>query len=317
MAVYTHVDRASLEAFLSAYDLPPLVAHHGIEAGVENTNYLIETEGPRFILTLYEKRVDPDDLPFFLGLMDHLRGQGVDVPAPIRTQKGDVLGELCGRPAALVSFLQGKSEKTANPARARAAGALLAQLHLGVAGFEMTRPNALGPKAWVQMAADLGEGLDRIAPGLHAELTAEADLLKENWPETLPRGAVHADFFPDNVMFEGDEPRGVIDFYFACTDYFAYDLAIAMNAFTPEDALSPEDGLAMLEGYEAVRPLSDKERAALPFFLRGAALRFALTRAHDWLHQVPGSLVQVKNPTPWLELSRAHRQSPAFFEEAF
>lgn len=315
MAVYTHVDRDELEAFLKQYDLPTLTAYHGIEAGVENSNYLLETEGPRYILTLYEKRVDPEDLPFFLSLMDHLRKQKIDVPAPIPGSDGEVLRTLCGRPAAIVSFLEGKSEKTANVARARAAGELLARMHLAMQGFDMKRTNALGPRAWADMVANLGSDLDSIEPGLFNDLTAEASALKRNWPADLPMGAVHADFFPDNVMFEGDKPRGVIDFYFACTDFFAYDLAVAMNAFTPEDALSPRQGNALLEGYDSVRPLSADERNALPLFLRGAALRFALTRAHDWLNRVPGSIVEVKDPAPWLALSRAHRQTSPFFDE--
>lgn len=313
MAVYTHVSREELEDFLTRYDLPPLVAHHGIEAGVENTNYFLDTEEGRYVLTLFEKRVAENDLPYFLGLTEYARAQGLNVPAPVLMRDGSMTGTLCGRPAAIVTFLEGVSEKHANLARARASGELLAKLHLATEGFTLERHNDLGPADWALMVEHLGESLNEISLGLFADLRGEADHLMAEWPEPLPRGQIHADFFPDNVMFEGDAAVGVIDFYFACTDFLAYDLAISMNAFTPEDTPGPSLGLALKEGYEKVRPLSDEENAALPIFLRGAALRFALTRAHDFIHQVPGSLVTVKDPGPWLALLHAHRQHPPFF----
>lgn len=313
MAVYTHVSREELEAFLNNYDLPELIAHHGIEAGVENSNYRLETEGGNYILTLFEKRVSSADLPFFMDLKAHLAQNGVNVPAPVADQRGRTLGTLCDRPAAIVTFLSGVSEKIASVAHARGAGALLAQLHNAAEGFKQTRLNDLGPEAWKMMTGAMGADFDKISPGLSDELNHEAQYLAEHWPKGLPCGPVHADFFPDNVMFDGNIPVGVFDFYFACTDFFAYDLAIAMNAFTPEDTHSPAQGNAMLESYQSIRLLSGDEMAALPLFWRGAALRFALTRAHDWLHQVPDSLVQVKDPMPWVDLLRAHRQDPPFF----
>lgn len=313
MAVYTHVSREELEEFLTQYDLPKLVAHHGIEAGVENSNYFLDTEEGRYVLTLFEKRVAEKDLPFFLGLTEHSRAQGLNVPAPVHRRDGGVKGTLCGRPAAIVTFLEGVSEKRANLARAEAAGELLARLHLATDGFAMERPNDLGPADWALMVERLGDRLNEISLGLYADLRAEADVLMAEWPDHLPRGVIHADFFPDNVMFEGDDATGIIDFYFACTDFLAYDLAISMNAFTQEDTPDPAPGLALRKGYEKIRPLSEDEKTALPLFLRGSALRFALTRAHDLLHQVPGSLVVVKDPAPWLALLRAHRQHPPFF----
>ncbi|MEM9233143.1 MAG: homoserine kinase [Pseudomonadota bacterium] len=313
MAVYTHVSREELEAFLSAYDLPPLATYHGIEAGVENSNYLLETEGGKYILTLFEKRVSEDDLPYFMALKDHLRAKGLNVPAPVPTRAGSALSSLCGKPAAILTFLEGTSENEASVARARAAGELLARLHQAADGYKPDRVNDLGPVAWVEMTQHLGPALDDITPKLFEDLTTEAAELQKRWPANLPRGAIHADFFPDNVMFKEDRATGVFDFYFACTDFFAYDLAIAMNAFTPEDTHSPAQGRALREGYETVRPLSPAEKDALPLFLRGSSLRFVLTRAHDYLNQVPGSLVQIKDPAPWLALNRAHRHDQPFF----
>lgn len=315
MAVYTHVSREDLDAFLKDYDLPPLIAHHGITAGVENSNYLLEMENARYILTLFEKRVDPADLPFYLNLMDHLRSRGVQAPWPITDHQGTSLKTLCDRPATIVSFLDGVSEKHANPVRARGAGALLARMHVAADGFSMRKPNNFGPECWINMVEDLGPRLNDIEDGLYSELSSLAEQLKQDWPTDLPKGAIHADYFPDNVMFAGDKPSGVIDFYFGCTDFFAYDLAIAMNAFTPENPHTPIDGESFLAGYESIRPLSDREKAALPLFLQGSALRFTLTRAHDVIHQVPGSIVVVKDPAPWLALVRAHGQKRGFFRE--
>lgn len=314
MAVYTHVDRESLEAFLADYDLPRLIDFHGIEAGVENSNYWLETPKGKYILTLFEKRVKAEDLPFYMAVKSHLAEKGLNVPAPILRKDKSPLGILCGRPAALVTFLKGHSQRSATTAQAYSAGKLLAKLHLAADGFPQTRTNDLGPKEWRHLSNTLGAQLNTIAPNLHDELTKDAQYLADHWPHDLPCGVIHADYFPDNVMFEGDNAHGVIDFYFACTDDFAYDLAIAMNAFTPEDTHSPTAGAELLRGYQDIRPLTTAEVNALPLLLRGAALRFCLTRAYDWLHRVPDSLVQIKDPMPWVELLRAHRQSPSFFE---
>ncbi len=310
MAVYTRVDAAALVDFLARFDLPAPTVFKGIAEGVENSNYLLETSGTRYILTLYEKRVDPADLPYFLGLMDHVVAKGVPAARPIRDRDGDILQTLCGRPAALISFVEGTSPDTPSPAQAKAAGAALAELHQATADFSKTRPNSLSVEGWQQLATDIGADLDRFEPGLTHEIGEAIQHLAEAWPHQLPAGTIHADLFPDNVLFLDDEVSGMIDFYFACTDLYAYDLAISMNAWIPEETHAPELARAFREGYERVRPLSSDEAAALPTLLQGAALRFFLTRAYDWLNQVPGSLVRVKDPLPYLRLMRLNRDHP-------
>lgn len=313
MAVYTRVDEASLTTFLSGYGLPPATVFKGIAEGVENSNYLLESGGTRYILTLYEKRVEADDLPYFLDLMDHVVMKGVPAAAPVRDQKGQCLQQLCGRPAALIHFIEGTSPDDAAVRQANQAGQAMAQLHTATADFHDIRENSLGPEGWLNLIHEMGAGLNQVEAGLHQDLLTIAMDLADRWPRTLPRGTIHADLFPDNILFKDGKVGGLIDFYFSCTDFYAYDLAISMNAWTPEGTTAPAHAKSLLDGYQAVRPLSAEECAALPLFLQGSALRFLLTRAYDWLNQVPGSLVRVKDPLPYLTLLRHHRATPTAF----
>jgi homoserine kinase type II len=310
MAVYTAIDEASLGAFLAAYDLGALARFHGIAEGVENSNYLVVTEGGRFILTLYEKRVDPADLPFFLGLMDHLAARGVPCPTPVHGRRdGAVLRSLCGRPAAMVSFLEGTSPRRVGASHCAALGRALAELHLAGAGFAGTRHNALSVRGWGSLFAAARAGADRVLPGLEEEIARELDDLERRWPEDLPRGVIHADLFPDNVFFQGERLTGIIDFYFACVDILAYDLAICLNAwcFEPDGAFNITKARQMLAAYRAQRAFTAAELAALPLLARGAALRFLLTRLFDWQNQVAGALVKPKDPLEYLDKLRFHR----------
>jgi homoserine kinase type II len=307
MAVYTRVDERALATFLALYDLPPATTFKGIAEGVENTNYFVETAGRRYILTLYEKRVDRADLPYFLSLMEHVAEKGVPAAMPVTDRSGAALQVLAGRPAALISFLDGVSPQSPTIPQARSAGEAMAMLHEATTDFGGTRPNALGPAAWSGLAGSVGDGFDRIAPGLREETGQVIAALVADWPTDLPRGTIHADLFPDNVLFDGATVSGLIDFYFACTDFLAYDIAVAMNAWTPEGSLEPAHAEAFLGGYEQRRRLAAEERAALPLLLAGSAMRFFLTRAYDAANQVPGSLVRVKDPRPYLDLVRHHR----------
>ncbi len=315
MAVYTRVDTKDLTPFLARYGLPPATVFKGIAEGVENSNYLLESDGKRFILTLYEKRVKTEELPYFLGLMDHVVQKGAPAAAPVLDKEGICLQTLCGRPAALIEFITGTSPDTPSAPLAEAGGGAMAKLHGATADFAGRRPNALGPEGWASLIDEMGPSLDKVAIGLHQELKATLADLQAAWPKNLPQGTIHADLFPDNVLFHGDKVAGIIDFYFACTDYYAYDLAISMNAWVPEGSLDPTHAVHFRRGYETVRALSPDEANALPTFLQGSALRFLLTRAYDWLNQVPGSLVRVKDPLPYLQLLRHHRDNPTAFVE--
>ncbi len=309
MAVYTEVDDSDLIPFLATYDIGDLRACKGIAEGVENSNFFLHAGRGDFILTLYEKRVREEDLPFFLTLMEHLAAKGLDCPRPVRNRAGEALGRLAGRPAVIVTFLDGYSVHHPEPMHCAALGAALAQLHVAGADFTMRRSNALSVDGWRPLFAPCADQADGVAPGLRALIESELDFLESDWPIGLPTGVIHADLFPDNVFFIGDRISGLIDFYFACTDALAYDLAVCLNAwcFGPDHVYRPACGAALLAAYDAARPLTPAERAAFPRLARGAAMRFLLTRFVDGLNVPKGALVRPKDPLEYLAKLRFHR----------
>ncbi|MGX1787737.1 homoserine kinase [Bosea sp. NPDC055332] len=298
MAVYTEVPDDEMAAFVAGYGIGDLLSAKGIAEGVENSNYLVHTRQGFYILTLYEKRVNPADLPFFIGLMQHLAGRGLNCPVPVLDQSGQALGTLCGRPAAIVSFLDGLSVRRPGAGHCGEVGRALALLHRAGADFGMTRVNALSVPGWRPLAEQAGADADKVSPGLARRVAAEIAVHEAGWPKDLPGGVIHADLFPNNVFFIGDKLSGLIDFYFACTDAYAYDLAICLNSwcFEADSSFNLTKGQAMLAGYESVRPLGEAEVAALPALCRGSALRFLLTRLVDWLNVPPGALVKPHDP---------------------
>ena len=303
MAVYTHVSAEMMARFLDDYDTGELISFKGIAEGVENSNFLVETrggrDGHRFILTLYEKRVDPGDLPFFMALLDHLAMRGCRVPRAIADRQGVQIRELAGRPACLIEFLEGISLSAPTPAQASAAGIALADLHLAVADFSGTRPNSMGLAAWRDLAERCAGQWQQIDPGLEQLVSTALSDLEAHWPSDLPQSVIHADLFPDNVLMLGDRVSGLIDFYFSCTDARAYDLAITHSAWCfSNDGRNFDTGLsdALLQGYRSRLALNDAETAALPILARGAALRFTLSRAYDWINTPADALVTRKEP---------------------
>jgi homoserine kinase type II len=310
MAVYTDVAAEDLAAFLAGYDIGELLAYKGIAEGVENSNFLVHTSRGYFILTLYERRVAAGDLPFFLALMEHLASRGITCPQPVKNRVGATLGRLAGRPAAIVTFLEGLWIRRPTAAHCAALGEALARLHLAGADFSMRRQNALSVAGWRQLYQACGERADQVQHNLKAVLAAELEWLEREWPRGLPQGVIHADLFPDNVFFLGDKLSGVIDFYFACTDTLVYDVAVCLNAwcFEPDHAFNVTKGRALLASYAKTRPLSPPEWQNLPLLARGAALRFLLTRLVDWLDVPPGALVRPKDPLEYLRKLRFHQQ---------
>jgi homoserine kinase type II len=310
MAVYTEVSDEELAAFLATYDIGPALSYKGIAEGVENTNYVLHTGAGYFILTLYEKRVREADLPFFLGLMGHLAERGLTCPQPVRNRGGSALGRLAGRPAAIVTFLEGVSVRRPTARHCQAAGEALARLHEAGRDFTMVRPNALSLPGWPALFATAERDADRVSPGLAERAGRELSELARLWPSDLPGGVIHADLFTDNVLFLDDAASGLIDFYFACTDAFAYDLAICLNAwcFEPDGSFNVTKGQAMLAGYQGGRRLDPSEVEALPVLCRGAALRFMLTRLVDWLNVPPGALVKPKDPLEYDRKLAFHRK---------
>ncbi|MBX9945806.1 MAG: homoserine kinase [Reyranella sp.] len=309
MAVYTEVGDAELEAFLVDYDIGEAEALKGVAEGVENSNYLLTTTKGQYFLTLYEKRVDPRDLPFFLGLMDHLAARGITCPKPIHGRDGAAIRTLAGKPAAITTFLHGLWPRRIGIGHCGPVGQALAEMHLAGRDFALRRPNALSVAGWRPLFDGARAHADEVTPGLAHELGGEIDFLEGNWPKALPGGVIHADLFPDNVFFLHEKLSGLIDFYFACNDALAYDVAICLNAwcFEPDGSFNATKARALIQAYDRVRPLEPGERAALPLLARGAALRFLLTRLYDWLHTPANALVKRKDPLEYLAKLRFHR----------
>ncbi len=308
MAVYTDVSVEELTVFLKDYDVGEPRVFKGIAEGVENSNYYLETETGRFIFTLYEKRVRTDDLPFFLGLMFHLAERGIECPLPVRSRNGIFAGRLKDRDAALMTFLDGVSLRHPTAEHCFACGQVMAEMHEAGQDFPTDRANALSLEGWRKLAEDCSRDPDDFAD-LIPLLQAELAHLDEAWPSGLPSGVIHADLFPDNVLFVGTRLSGLIDFYFACNDALAYDLAVTLNAwcFDITNRFDRELSAALFAGYQSVRELDAAERAALPTLARGAALRFTLTRLYDWLNQSPGALVLPKDPRQFAARLKFHQ----------
>ena len=311
MAVYTEVSDEALAVFLDGYDIGTMVAFRGIAEGVENSNFSLRTTRGDFHLTLYEKRVNAAELPWFLGLMEHLGRRGIVCPQPVSGRDGAALRQLAGRHAAITTFLPGVWPRRVRPEHCGPVGAALAALHLAGADFTASRPNALGPAGWAPLLARI-TGADTVQQGLSADLHAALARILAAWPRDLPGGHIHADMFPDNVFFLDGRLSGVIDFYFAATDTLAYDIAICLNAWCFEQDLSfnVTKSRALLGAYAAIRPLSPGERAALPVLCQGAALRFALTRLYDWINTPADALVTRKDPLEYVRRLRFHLAAP-------
>lgn len=310
MAVYTEISDDELDALLDQYDLGQALSCKGIAEGVENSNYLLHTDAGYFILTLYEKRVNAKDLPFFLGLMEHLAAGGFMSPTPITAKDGSNLKEVAGRPAAIIEFLDGRSVRRATPNHCALLGQTLALLHTIGSDFKLTRSNTLSLSSWRPLFDScLNSNGSSLEDDLLPDIAAEIDFLEKHWPNDLPSGVIHADLFPDNIFFLKDRVSGVIDYYFACNDFFAYDLAICLNAwcFETDGSFNITKARKLLNGYREVRAFSQQELEFLPLLCRGAAIRFLLTRLYDWLNQVEGALVKPKDPLEYFKKLQFHQ----------
>jgi homoserine kinase type II len=309
MAVYTDISEEELSVFLKGYAIGEALSYKGIAEGSENSNFLLHTTKDVFILTLYEKRVDREELPFFLGLMQHLAQKGISCPLPVMRRDGELIGELAGRPAAIITFLEGVWMRRPTATHCREVGRALAEMHVAGADFAMQRRNRLSVDGWKDLWDKARPMAESYEPGLVAEIDAEFEAFGRGWPADLPSGVIHADLFPDNVFFLGSRLSGLIDFYFACNDLFAYDLATCLNAwcFEKDHSFNQTKARALLSGYQSVRPLEEAERLALPLLARGSALRFMLTRLYDWLTIPDGALVQKRDPMEFIRRLRFHR----------
>ncbi len=309
MAVYTEVTDENLRDFVAGYSIGEVRSCKGIAEGIENTNYLVSTDGGLFILTLYEKRVKPEDLPFFLGLMEHLAAKGIPCPTPIKDRSGKSLRELSGRPAAMVSFLDGMWPRRITPDHCALLGEVMARMHVGGNGFALSRANDLSVDSWRGLFDASAARADEVEAGLSAVLENEMSVLEADWPSDLPSGVIHGDLFPDNVFFQRQELSGLIDFYFACNDFYAYDIAVCLNAwcFEADRSFNITKARRLLNAYRKVRDFSPLELEALPLLARGSAMRFLLTRLYDWLNTPPDALVTPKDPLEYLEKLKFHQ----------
>jgi homoserine kinase type II len=309
MAVYTDISDEELDALLEVYDIGQAVSCKGVAEGVENSNFMLQTERGDFFLTLYEKRVNADDLPFFLGLIEHLHRRGIPCPRPIHDRNGDVLHQAAGRPAAIVTFLKGRWPKRPRPVHCAGIGRAMAELHTAAIDFGLQRPNSLSIESWRPLFDASKDRANEVHGGLAADLERELDELEEKWPTDLPRGVIHADLFPDNVLFLGEKLSGLIDFYFACNDFLVYDLAICLNAwcFEQDGAFNVTKARLLLQAYRMGRSITEAEYESLPILARGAAMRFLLTRLYDWLNQQEGAMVKPKDPLEYYAKIRFHR----------
>ncbi|MCC0044785.1 MAG: homoserine kinase [Brucellaceae bacterium] len=309
MAVYTDITETELAALLAEYGIGELRSYRGIAEGSENSNYMLHTSTGEFILTLYEKRVERADLPFFLGLMQHLANKGISCPLPVQRRDGGLMSEIAGRPAAIITFIEGFWVRRPSAAHCREVGKALAELHRAGADFELSRPNAMAIPGWKTLWDGARDRADEVEVGLALEVEADFASLEASWPADLPSGVIHADLFPDNVFFLGDRLSGLIDFYFACNDFYAYDLATCLNAwcFEKDFSFNLTKGRALLAGYQSIRELTRAETAALPVLAHGSALRFLMTRLYDWLHVPDGAMIQKRDPKEYLRRVRFHR----------
>jgi homoserine kinase type II len=308
MAVYTDVDDESLRAFLAEYNVGTLLSCKGIAEGVENSNYLIHATTGFFILTLYERRVNPAELPFFIGLMQHVASKGLACGAPVMRRDGTSLSTLCKRPAALITFLDGVSVTRPNAHHCEELGKALGRFHIAARDYPLTRQNNLSVHSWPQLLAQVPSHADTFFPQITNRVSTQLERIVDAWPTHLPTGIIHADLFPDNVFFIKDEISGLIDFYFACTDILAFDVAICINAwcFESDGAFNITKGQALLRGYHSIRPLEASEIEALPVLCQGAAVRFLLTRLIDWFNVPEGALVKRKDPLEYDRKLRFH-----------
>ncbi len=316
MAVYTQLSAETLADLVAQYDVGELVSAKGIAEGVSNSNWLIETSGSaangkRFILTMYERRIELEDLPFFLDLLDHLAAHDCPVPRTIHDRSGASSRMLQGKAVALIEFLPGVSVNAPTPSQARNVGKVLAAMHRTAKDFPGDRQNSLGPDVSAHVLAECSpQSLAAIDPELCATTDIARDIA-DRWPAKLPRSIIHSDLFPDNVLMRGDKVSAFIDFYFACSDAMAYDLAVTHAAWSFSDDgrhYRPEVGQALVEGYESERPLDDNEREAMPLLAQGAALRFVSSRAQDWIDTPADALVTKKDPMDFVRRLEFYRR---------
>ena len=322
MAVYTKFSQINIEEILSNYNLGKLDMFKGIEEGIENTNYFLSVNGIKFILTVYEKRIKSEDLPFFSNLMSELNKANFKCPVPILNKQNETLTDYKGKKLMIVSFLEGKAKKNLSPSNCKSIGIEVAKMHNITKNFKLKRQNDLSINSWRNLFNSIKDKCTKINKNLPKLIEENLIDVEKNWPKNLPRGIIHADLFHDNIFFKGNKLSGIIDFYFSCEDFFAFEIAICFNAVCfdgMKDNLSFNVTKAknFINGYTSIRELNDQEKNSIKVLSQGAALRFLLTRVFDTLNKVDGAIVKVKDPMEYMKRLEFHKNSKSFEDYFF
>ena len=322
MAVYTKFSQINIEEILSNYNLGKLDMFKGIEEGIENTNYFLSVNGIKFILTVYEKRIKSEDLPFFSNLMSELNKANFKCPVPILNKQNETLTDYKGKKLMIVSFLEGKAKKNLSPSNCKSIGIEVAKMHNITKNFKLKRQNDLSINSWRNLFNSIKDKCTKINKNLPKLIEENLTDVEKNWPKNLPRGIIHADLFHDHVFFKGNKLSGIIDFYFSCEDFFAFEIAICFNAVCfdgMKDNLSFNVTKAknFINGYTSIRELNDQEKNSIKVLSQGAALRFLLTRVFDTLNKVDGAIVKVKDPMEYMKRLEFHKNSKSFEDYFF
>ena len=311
MAVYTKLSENNLKDFFSKYNLGKLLKFQGIQEGIENSNYFVKTDSGKFILTVYEKRVEEKDLPFFMGLMKNIFNENFPSPEPIINKNGNYITEIFGKKAAVVSFLEGTSKKNLTPGNCHEVGIYTAKLHMITKNLNIKRTNRLSVNSWRLIYRKIQRDCSKIYPDLTKIIERNLEVIEDKWPKNIPRGIIHADLFPDNIFFKGNKLTGIIDFYFSCYDFYALEIAICLNALCFEGknenlSFNVTKAKKFIDGYSSIRKLTEEEKESLKILCHGAAMRFLLTRVFDYLNLTEDALVKIKDPVEYLKRLEFH-----------
>ncbi len=312
MAVYTKLNQKKIEEILSNYSLGKLDSFKGIKDGIENTNYFLSVNKKKFILTIYEKRVKSADLPFFSDLMLSLNKASFKCPAPISNNNNETISNFGGKKLMIVSFLEGKAKKNLSPANCKSIGSEIAKMHKLTKNLKLKRQNDLSINSWRKLFNSVKDKCENIHKDLPRLIEENLNDVEKSWPKNLPRGIIHADLFHDNIFFIQEEFSGLIDFYFSCEDFFAFEIAICFNALCFDGlknnlSFNVTKAKNFIDGYTSVRKLSQEELNNIKVLSQGAALRFLLTRVFDTLNKVEGAIVKIKDPMEYLKRLEFHK----------
>ena len=313
MAVYTRVNSKDISYIEKNYNIGKIKSFTGIKKGIENTNYLLKTENKKFILTLFEKRVQEKDLPFFMNLMEKLNKHKINCPEPQRNKKGGFLIKIKSKTASIVSFVEGKDKLKLNPKNCYEIGKNIAKLHIASKKIKLYRKNSLSLKDWPKLLNKIGNKSKIISPNLNGLMKDSFLEIKNKWPKNLPYGIIHADLFIDNIFFKKNKLHGYIDFYFACNDFLMYEIAICINALCFDKKnnkfiFNKKKSTNLIKGYLKIKKFSDRERKSLNILCRGAALRYLLTRTYDYLNTPKSAVIKIKNPREYIQKLKVHNK---------